>query len=88
MSAHRGWRAVASRGIAPRKVSFLLPGARAEGNAVGHRCSLQRPQGARLLSVGFGVGQVGRTHLLNLGFGPSAGTVLTVGNGNPRLVRA
>lgn len=48
----------------------------------------QWPPRARLLTVGFGVGQAGLTHLLNPGFGPSAGTVLTVGIDNPRLVRA
>ena len=52
MSAHCGWRVRSSRGIAPRKVSTFLPGARAEGDAVSDGCGLQRPQRARFLTFG------------------------------------
>lgn len=43
----------------------LMPGARAEGDAVGNGRRLQRMQGARLLTVDVGFGQVGLAHLLN-----------------------
>jgi len=43
----------------------LLPGAGAEGNAIGDRRGLQWPQSARLLAVGIRLGQVGLAHLLD-----------------------
>jgi len=42
----------------------LLAGARAKGNAVGTRRSLQRPERAGLIRIGLGVGQVARSLLL------------------------
>ncbi|MBL0296725.1 MAG: hypothetical protein IPQ21_05900 [Betaproteobacteria bacterium] len=43
----------------------LLPCAGAEGDAVGDGRGLQRPQRARLLAVGVGLGQVGLAHVLD-----------------------
>jgi len=42
----------------------LLPGARAEGNAVSTRRGLQRPERAGLIRIGLGVGQIARSLLL------------------------
>jgi hypothetical protein len=44
---------------------YLLSGARPESDAVGHSRGLQRPQRARLLAVGVGLGQVALPHLLD-----------------------
>ena len=63
-----GTQGLARRGVPWRRApegQHLLPSARAEGNAVGNRCSLQRPQGARLLAVVLGLDQVGLAHLLD-----------------------
>ena len=65
MSAHRGWRAEASRGIAPPEGQHLLAGAGPEGNAVSDGSGLQRAQRARLVTVVIGLGQVGLAHLLD-----------------------
>ena len=48
-----GTQGLACRGLArhrARKVSIFCPARQAEGNAASDRCSLQRPQGARLLA--------------------------------------
>jgi len=42
----------------------LLPGARAEGNAVSTRRRLQRPERAGLIRIGLDSGQVARSPLL------------------------
>ncbi len=44
---------------------YLVPGARAEGDAVGNRRRLQWLQGARFIPVSVGVSQVGLAHLLD-----------------------
>ena len=43
----------------------LLPGAGAEGDAVFDGPGLQRPQCARLVCAGIGVGQIGLAHFLD-----------------------
>ena len=63
MSAHSVCLKFASLGALHRQ--HLLPGARAEGDAVSDGRGLQRPKGARLLAVGFRLGQVGLPHLLD-----------------------
>jgi hypothetical protein len=65
MSAYSGWRAEASRGTAPPEGQHLLTRARAEGDAVRDGRGLQRPQRARLLTVGVGRDQVGLAHRLD-----------------------
>jgi len=45
-----------------------LPGARAEGDAVGTRRGLQWPERAGLIRIGVGVGQIARSLLLLLLF--------------------
>ena len=71
---HRGVQAeavaVGAQGLARRVLAWhcasqgmnLLPGARAEGDAVSDGCGLQRPQGMRLVPVGIRLGQVDLAH--------------------------
>jgi transcriptional regulator with XRE-family HTH domain len=58
MSAHRRWRAGGLARHRPSQGQHLASCARSEGDAVRHRPRLQRTQRARLLSVGFRLGEV------------------------------
>ncbi|HMO49441.1 MAG TPA: hypothetical protein PKB14_25870 [Rubrivivax sp.] len=68
MSAHRGWHAALSRGIARHRApqgQHLLPGAGPEGDAVRDGRGLQRPQRTRLFAVSIRLGQAGPAHVLD-----------------------
>jgi hypothetical protein len=56
--------AVLPRHHAPER-QYLLPGTRAEGDAVGNGCCLQQPQRAHLLAIGTRLGQPGLAHVLD-----------------------
>ena len=64
VGAQRLARPVLARHRAPER-QHLLPGAGAEGDAIGDGRGLQRPQRARLVTVGIGLGQVSLARVLD-----------------------